>query len=163
MQLLCILLAANRVHTVNFQAFLASDESSICLVTIFVFVFFNICICVVRYLYYLDILAGHALLGNKTSNHSSDPPSGLSKAGSCISVIYKYLMVLLLFSSPTEKKKMPNMKKTAQEPITWFDIVAFFIFIFYTVYKTTSLELASSKARATPIKFTKIGVSQSVS
>ena len=103
MQLLCILLAANRVHTVNFQAFLASDEFSICLVTIFVFVFFNICICVVRYLYYLDILAVHALLGNKTSNHSSDPPSGLSKAGSCISVIYKYLMVLLLFSSPTDQ------------------------------------------------------------
>ena len=48
MQLLCILLAANRVHTVNFQAFLPSDEFSICLVTIFVFVFFNICICVVR-------------------------------------------------------------------------------------------------------------------
>ena len=65
MQLLCILLAASRVHTVNFQAFLASDKFPICLVTVFVFVFFNICICVVRYLYYLDILAVHALLGNK--------------------------------------------------------------------------------------------------
>ena len=71
MQLLGILLAANRVHTVNFQAFLASDKFPICLVTVFVFVFFNICICVVRQLYYLDILAVHALLGNKTSNHSS--------------------------------------------------------------------------------------------
>ena len=71
MQLLGILLAANRVHTVNFQAFLASDKFPICLVTVFVFVFFNICICVVRQLYYLDILAVHALLGNNTSNHSS--------------------------------------------------------------------------------------------
>ena len=71
MQLLGILLAANRVHTANFQAFLASDKFPICLVTVFVFVFFNICICVVRQLYYLDILAVHALLGNNTSNHSS--------------------------------------------------------------------------------------------
>ena len=69
MQLLCILLAANR-DTVNFQAFLASD----CLVTIYVFVFFNICICILRYLYFLDILAVHALLGNKTPNHSSASP-----------------------------------------------------------------------------------------
>ena len=121
MQLLCILLAANRVHTVNFQAFLASDEFSICLVTIFVFVFFNICICVVRYLYYLDILSVHALLGNKASNHSSDPPSGLSKAGSCISVIYKYLMVLLLFSSPTDQdllliESQSRVKSVKAEP-----------------------------------------------
>ena len=46
------------------------------------------------------------------------PTSGLSKAGSGISVIYEYLMVLLLFSSPTDQLKLPqNLKSISPNPV----------------------------------------------
>ena len=99
MQLLCILLAANRVHTVNFQAFLPSDEFSICLVTIFVFVFCDIYICVVRYLYTSISQQCSRCFGTKTSNHSSDSPYPKNNLKPNMRLVFCLIALYLRFSS----------------------------------------------------------------